>query len=107
VPAAAVASPDAGEGDAREMDIGVPQSQHPPGVQKGEPEMSSEPGPIRPSAEPRAESMGRAEEEAGSGWVLFAGVMMMVAGVMNCIYGIAAIADPASTSPTPGSCSAI
>ena len=98
---------------AREMrgrwiSIGVvPQSQHPPGVQKGEPEMSSEPGPIRPSAEPRDESMGRAEEEAGSGWVLFAGVMMMVAGVMNCIYGIAAIADPASTSPTPGSCSAI
>ena len=51
---------------AREMrgrwiSIGVvPQSQHPPGVQKGEPEMSSEPGPIRPSAEPRAESMGRA-----------------------------------------------
>jgi hypothetical protein len=28
-----------------------------------------------------------------SGWVVFAGVMLFVAGVLNVIYGIAAIAD--------------
>jgi hypothetical protein len=28
-----------------------------------------------------------------SGWVVFAGVMLFVAGVLNLIYGIAAIAD--------------
>ena len=30
-------------------------------------------------------------ENRGDGWVLFAGVMIMVAGILNFIYGIAAI----------------
>jgi len=30
-------------------------------------------------------------EEAGAGWVMFAGIMLMIAGVLNVIYGIAAI----------------
>jgi hypothetical protein len=31
------------------------------------------------------------EEEAGVGWIMFAGIMLMIAGVLNVIYGIAAI----------------
>jgi uncharacterized membrane protein HdeD (DUF308 family) len=31
------------------------------------------------------------EEPQGAGWVLFAGIMLLVAGVLNVIYGIAAI----------------
>jgi hypothetical protein len=34
---------------------------------------------------------GASGPEAGSGWVTFAGVMILVLGVMNVIYGIAAI----------------
>jgi hypothetical protein len=33
------------------------------------------------------------EEVRGDGWVTFAGVMLMILGVMNFIYGIAAIDD--------------
>src|SRR3954467_13904611 len=33
------------------------------------------------------------EEDSGFGWVVFAGVLLMVAGTLNCIYGIAAIGD--------------
>jgi hypothetical protein len=32
-------------------------------------------------------------DEGGSGWLLFAGIMIVVAGVLNIIYGIAAIDD--------------
>lgn len=32
-----------------------------------------------------------AYDEAGRGWVIFAGVMLLIAGSMNLIYGIAAI----------------
>jgi hypothetical protein len=32
-----------------------------------------------------------AEAESGAGWVLFAGTMVAIAGVLNVIYGIAAI----------------
>jgi hypothetical protein len=32
------------------------------------------------------------EEPAGSGWITFAGVMIMLAGIINLVYGIAAIA---------------
>jgi hypothetical protein len=32
-------------------------------------------------------------DEEGGGWVAFAGVMIMLAGVINAIYGIAAIAE--------------
>jgi hypothetical protein len=31
--------------------------------------------------------------EQGSGWVLFAGIMIVTVGVLNVIYGIAAIGD--------------
>jgi hypothetical protein len=31
------------------------------------------------------------EDEAGSGWVAFAGVVILIVGLMNVIYGIAAI----------------
>ena len=34
-------------------------------------------------------------ENRGDGWVLFAGVMIMIAGFLNCIWGIAAIDDSA------------
>ena len=30
-------------------------------------------------------------EERGVGWVLFAGIMIFIAGTLNCIWGIAAI----------------
>ncbi len=30
-------------------------------------------------------------EESGAGWVMFAGIMLLIAGVLNVIYGIAAI----------------
>jgi len=33
------------------------------------------------------------ETEAGYGWVIFAGTMLMVIGILNVIYGIAAIDD--------------
>jgi len=33
------------------------------------------------------------DEPKGYGWVVFAGVMMAIAGVLNFIYGIAAIAE--------------
>jgi hypothetical protein len=36
--------------------------------------------------------MGRYDEPRGSGWLLFAGIMLMLVGVLNVIYGIAAIA---------------
>jgi len=32
-------------------------------------------------------------EESGSGWLLFAGIMVMLVGILNVIYGIAAISD--------------
>ena len=32
-------------------------------------------------------------EEPGGGWVLFAGIMLMLIGILNVIWGIAAIAD--------------
>jgi hypothetical protein len=44
---------------------------------------------------------GRSKEAAvndttqGAGWVVFAGIMILIAGVLNCIWGIAAI-DKAS-----------
>lgn len=33
------------------------------------------------------------DEPRGAGWVLFAGIMLMLAGILNVIYGIAAIGD--------------
>jgi hypothetical protein len=36
---------------------------------------------------------GRSTIERRAGWVTFAGVMLLIAGVLNIIYGIAAIGD--------------
>jgi hypothetical protein len=33
------------------------------------------------------------EDTQGVGWVLFAGVMMMLAGLLNLVWGIAAVSD--------------
>lgn len=33
------------------------------------------------------------DEPQGAGWLLFAGIMLVVAGILNVIYGIAAIGD--------------
>jgi hypothetical protein len=33
------------------------------------------------------------QEESGSGWLLFAGIMVVIVGVLNVIYGIAAIGN--------------
>ena len=38
-------------------------------------------------------STDRSYREEGSGWVLFAGIMIVTIGVLNTIYGIAAIGD--------------
>jgi uncharacterized membrane protein HdeD (DUF308 family) len=32
-------------------------------------------------------------EKSGAGWVVFAGIMLLIAGVLNVIYGIAAVDD--------------
>ena len=32
-------------------------------------------------------------DEAGGGWILFAGIMLMLVGILNVIWGIAAIGD--------------
>jgi hypothetical protein len=45
------------------------------------------------SRPPGGESYGTRDE--GSGWVLFAGVMILIVGVLNVIYGIAAIDNSA------------
>jgi hypothetical protein len=33
------------------------------------------------------------DEPHGAGWVLFAGIMLMLAGILNVLYGIAAISN--------------
>lgn len=35
------------------------------------------------------------EEPSGAGWLLFAGIMVVIVGVLNVIYGIAAIGNSA------------
>jgi Short repeat of unknown function (DUF308) len=46
------------------------------------------------SARTAARSESRHEEEpAGGGWVAFAGIMIAIVGVLNIIYGIAAISN--------------
>jgi len=44
-----------------------------------------------PRVTPRVADHSRIERRAG--WVTFAGVMLLIAGVLNVIYGIAAISD--------------
>ena len=36
---------------------------------------------------------GPPDEPHGAGWVLFAGIMLMLAGILNVLYGIAAISN--------------
>jgi hypothetical protein len=45
-----------------------------------------------PSETPPATAEG-AYEEPGGGWLLFAGIMLMLIGILNVIWGIAAIDD--------------
>jgi hypothetical protein len=57
--------------------------------------MSTSHRPVTPSSE-RLAAGGRPadtalDEDRGAGWVMFAGIMISIVGVMNCIYGIAAI----------------
>ena len=42
---------------------------------------------------PRRASPSYEVEERGHGWVLFAGTMLMIAGALNFIYGIAAVSS--------------
>jgi hypothetical protein len=41
----------------------------------------------------RSATSAGAYDEAGGGWILFAGIMLMLVGLLNVIWGIAAIAD--------------
>jgi hypothetical protein len=52
------------------------------------------------SAEPQGASAPRSaqptysvDDSRGYGWVLFAGTMLMIVGILNVVYGIAAISD--------------
>ena len=44
-------------------------------------------------ASTRSATSAGAYDEAGGGWILFAGIMLMLVGLLNVIWGIAAIAD--------------
>ena len=49
-----------------------------------------------PDNRPAADRLSRSydpEVERGEGWILFAGIMLAIAGVLNAIWGIAAIDD--------------
>lgn len=48
---------------------------------------------VRPEAEVRPPPTVEIHEDRGYGWLVFAGIMILVAGVLNVIYGIAAIDD--------------
>jgi hypothetical protein len=57
--------------------------------------MSTSHPPVAPSGE-RLAAGARAvdtplDEDRGAGWVMFAGIMISIVGVLNCIYGLAAI----------------
>jgi hypothetical protein len=45
------------------------------------------------SASARPVKSAGAFDEAGGGWILFAGIMLMLVGLLNVIWGIAAIGD--------------
>ena len=58
--------------------------------------MTSTVGAESGSTATRATSVGRSttdRSDAGYGWVAFAGVMLVIVGSLNVIYGIAAISD--------------
>jgi hypothetical protein len=41
----------------------------------------------------QASGTSRYSQPEGSGWIVFAGIMMMIASILNVIYGIAAISN--------------
>ena len=61
--------------------------------------MADQPGTMRPPGAPRPS--GPSGERSGyaygeprrQGWVTFAGIMLMIAGVLNVVYGISAISE--------------
>ncbi len=55
--------------------------------------MSAEPGsgPTYATGSQPADSASYAAEDTGYGWVVFAGTMLAIVGILNVIYGIAAI----------------
>jgi hypothetical protein len=50
-------------------------------------------GAEEPKRWSRAASTGESGSPRGEGWILFAGIMLMIAGTLNFIYGIAAIGN--------------
>ena len=58
-----------------------------------QPEPPPPPAPTQRPAEPAPRGQYGTEEVEGSGWLLFAGIMVMIAGVLNIIWGIAAISN--------------
>jgi hypothetical protein len=57
--------------------------------------MSAHPesGPAYTTGTPPAEAGTHAAYTTGFGWVVFAGTMLMLVGILNVVYGIAAIDD--------------
>jgi hypothetical protein len=55
--------------------------------------MSTSAEPRGTSARPSAQTGAPVDEGRGYGWVLFAGTMLAIVGVLNFVYGIAAISD--------------
>jgi hypothetical protein len=55
--------------------------------------MSAQPGssPTYAGKDPAASASYAAAEDTGYGWVVFAGTMLAIVGILNVIYGIAAI----------------
>jgi hypothetical protein len=47
----------------------------------------------RPVSDSTASRQGAGDYVPGTGWILFAGVMIVMAGIFNVIYGIAAISN--------------
>src|SRR5215218_7704024 len=46
-----------------------------------------------PGAPASTRAYDRYDEDRGHGWVLFAGIMLALVGILNIVYGIAAIGD--------------
>jgi hypothetical protein len=55
--------------------------------------MSTSAEPRGPSAPPSAQDRRPVDQDRGYGWVVFAGGMLLLAGTLNFVYGIAAIDD--------------
>jgi len=55
--------------------------------------VTAQPPPSDGPAAPRAQRERIAEEPQGAGWLVFASIMIAIAGTLNVIWGIAAIAE--------------